>query len=62
MPYRKTKNRPLDGIPRNMTLEEISPLLGISREGVSRIEKRAMYKIESYLRARRIKKEDILPD
>lgn len=62
MPSKKPKTKPFDGIPRAMTLEEVSTVLGLSRESISRIEKRAMYKIESYLRARRIKKEDILPD
>ncbi len=62
MPYKKIKTRPHDGISRDMTLEEVSAIVGCHRDNISRIEKRAMYKIESYLRARRIKKEDILPD
>ncbi len=62
MPYKKIKTRPHDGISRDMTLEEVGAIVGVHRDNVSRIEKRAMYKIESYLRARRIKKEDILPD
>ena len=62
MPYKKPKTKPFDGIPRAMTLEEVGGCLGISRETVSRIEKTALYKIESYLRAKRIKREDILPD
>lgn len=47
---------------RVMSLDDVGEKIGLSREGVCRIEKRAILKIQSLLRAKRIKKQDILPD